>query len=404
MTSNTPLTDLLLRKIKTDGAERVEVWDDRVPGLGVRVSSAGTKSFVLLYRLDCKAKRMTLGRYPVLSLLEARELAQQALNKLTKGDDPQAERQEKRSYPRFDEVFSEFLRLHCDRKNRENTARETERVLRSRFLTKWASKDLRGIRKHDVLAVIDGILDEGKPSAANHAFAAIRKLFSWSVTRGIVEVNPCTGIGMPAAAVERERVLSNDELVAVWRAASTTGYPYGTIVKLLILTAQRRNEVTGMRWSEIDREAATWSMPAERVKNGRFHQIPLPPTACALIDAVPRANEAFVFPARGNGDRSFSGFSKLKARLDEVSGVSDWTLHDLRRTAATGLAGLGVSPHVVEKLLNHTTGALGGVAGIYNRFQYMPEMRAALLKWERHIEALVAAQTEPRSAPVNRVT
>ena len=147
MTSNAPLTDLLLRKIKTDGAERVEVWDDRVPGLGVRVSSAGTKSFVLLYRRNGKAKRMTLGRYPVLSLLEAREIATQALNKLTKGADPQAKKEEKRSYPRFDDVFGEFLRLYCNRKNRENTARETERVLRSRFLAKWASKDIRSIRK-----------------------------------------------------------------------------------------------------------------------------------------------------------------------------------------------------------------------------------------------------------------
>ena len=394
MGSNASLTDLLLRKIKTDGAERVEVWDDRVPGLGVRVSSSGTKSFVLLYRQNGKSKRMTLGRYPVLSLLDAREMATQALNKLTKGDDPQAEKQENRSYPRFDKVVDEFVRLHCNRQNRESTARETERLLRVRFLPKWAGRDIREIGKRDVLAILDGIMDDGTPSAANHALSAVRKLFNWSVSRSIIDVSPCTGISKPAATVERERVLSDDELVAVWQAAATTGYPYGTIVKLLILTAQRRNEVTGMRWSEIDTVAGTWSMPAERVKNGRFHQIPLPPAACTLIEAVPSDNEAYVFPARGNEERSFSGFSKLKARLDQVSGVSDWTLHDLRRTAATGLAGLGVAPHVVEKLLNHTTGALGGVAGIYNRFQYMPEMREALLKWERHIEALVAAKCQ----------
>ena len=139
-------------------------------------------------------------------------------------------------------------------------------------------------------------------------------------------------------------------------------------------------------------------MPAERTKNGRAHQIPLPPMSKAIIAALPKLNETFAFPARGNDEQTFSGFSKMKRRLDELSGVTGWTLHDLRRTTATKLAGLGVAPHVVEKLLNHTTGTLGGVAGIYNRFQYVAEMREALARWEMHVQALTAVASVEEKA------
>ena len=333
---------------------------------------------------------MTLGRYPLLSLGDARKRATEVLYTISQGSNPQAEKEEARTFPRFDETLEDFVRIYCNRQNRERTARETERLLRARFLKAWAAKDIREIKKHDVLKIIDGIVEEGKPSAANHAFAAIRKLFSWCVQRGIVEANPCTGIGAPSATVDRDRVLTDAELAAVWNAAEATGYPYTAIVKLLILTAQRRSEVTGLRWTEVDAEQGLWSMPAERTKNGRAHQVPLLPMAKGIMTSLPKLNPTFAFPARGNEEQTFSGFSKMKRRLDELSGVTGWTLHDLRRTTATKLAGLGVAPHVVEKLLNHTTGTLGGVAGIYNRFQYAAEMREALARWELHVQALTA--------------
>jgi integrase len=392
--SRASLTDVLIRQLRAREGERVEAWDDKVSGLGIRVSPAGTKSFVLLYRLNGQSKRMTLGRYPILSLADARRMASEALFKITHGENPQAEKEAARTFPRFDDTLDEFVRLHCNRQNREATARETERLLRARFLLPWATRDIRTITKHDVLVVLDAIVEDGKPSAANHAFAAVRKMFSWCLQRGIVDASPCAGIGAPSAAKERDRVLDADELVAVWMAADATGYPYGSIVKLLVLTAQRRSEVTAMRWPEIDAVNQIWALPPERTKNARAHQVPLPPLAQALIAELPRLNATYVFPARGNDAESFSGFSKLKRKLDEVSKVTNWTLHDLRRTTATGLAQLGVAPHVVEKLLNHSTGTFGGVAGIYNRFQYVPEMREALSKWETHLQALVAAKSE----------
>lgn len=397
MGSRPPFTDITIRNLKARFGERVEMWDDKIAGLGIRVSPTGTKAFVLLYRLDGRPKRMTLGRYPLLSLSDARKRATEVLYKLSQGLNPQADKEKARSYPRFDETLEDFVRLYCNRQNRERTARETERLLRARFLKPWAAKDIRAISKHDVHKVIDAIVDEGKPSAANHAFAAVRKLFSWCVQRGIVATSPCTGIGAPSPTIERERVLSDDELAAVWKAAEAIGYPYSSIVHLLILTAQRRSEVAGLRWSEINTDTDLWSMPARRTKNGRPHQIPLPPMARAIIAGLPRHNESYAFPARGNDEETFSGFSKLKRRLDELSGVTDWTLHDLRRTTATSLAGLGVAPHVVEKLLNHTTGALGGVAGIYNRFQYLPDMRDALAKWEAHLQRLIAQSVREKA-------
>jgi integrase len=391
------LTDISIRNLKANPGERLEAWDEKVPGLGIRVSSTGTKSFVLLYRIGGQAKRMTLGRYPVVSLADARKLATEALYKISHDQNPQQDKEDARSFPRCDETVDQFVRLHCSRHNRDSTARQTERIMRNRFLPTWAAKDVRKITKRDVIKVLDAIVEEGLPSAANQAFAAVRKFSNWCVQRGIIDASPCTGIGTPSPLGKRDRVLADDELALIWTAAKTIGYPYGCIVQLLILTGQRRNEVAGLCWSEIDTGAGLWSFPPDRMKSGRPHQVPLLPMASAVIDGLPRLNTTFAFPARGSDDSSFSGFSKLKKRVDEVSVVTGWTLHDLRRTVATGMAGLGVAPHVVEKLLNHSTGSLGGVAGIYNRFQYVPEMRDALAKWEAHLQAITATKVPAQS-------
>lgn len=164
-----------------------------------------------------------------------------------------------------------------------------------------------------------------------------------------------------------------------------------------ILTGQRRGEVAGLRWSELDWANAVWNIPPARTKNGRQHALPLSPLAIEVLKSVPNIHYELAFPARGTEGATPSGFSKIKRRLDDLSGVSGWTLHDLRRTLATQLAGMGVAPHVVERILNHTSGTLGGVAGIYNRFQYLPEMRAALDMWAEHVDKL--ASMNPETSP-----
>ena len=383
-----PLTDLLLRKLK-GGEERIEVWDAKFPGFGVRVSPSGTKSFVLLYRFRGLPRRITLGRYPVLGLGEARNLAKEALNQVTRGIDPGQPKEEGPATFFFAEVVDEFVRIHCGRRNRERTRKETARILQFDFVNRWKRRDVRDIGRKDVADVLDTIVERGAPIAANNALSAIRKLFNWCFERGIIVNNPCSGIKKPAKAETRDRVLTDNELHSIWQASETIGYPFGTLVQLLLLTAQRRTEVATMRWRDIDLEAGVWTIPGEVTKNGKPHLVPFSALALARLTSLPRLHETFVFPARGNAATTFSGFSKLKAKTDHLSRVQGWTLHDLRRAAATHMGRLGVAPHVVERILNHESGVFRGVAGVYNRFQYVPEMRDGLERLAGHIEGLL---------------
>lgn len=391
MKENAAFTDLFLRKLASPKAGREEHYDGKVPGFGVRVTATGTKTFFVVYRHHGAFRRLSLGRYPVLSLQEARQQAQQALRTVTLGDDPQTARraQQTAKSDLFPEVVERFIKGHCERHNRQSTAYETARLLQSIFVPVWAKKSVQEIERGDVLAVIDDIEAAGKPAAARHAFAAIRKFFNWCVERGHITQSPCVTLKAPGRTVSRERVLSDAELADVLQSAKAVGWPFGPIVELLILTAQRRGEVVGMQWSEIDLKEKVWTIPGSRTKNHRTHTVPLTDTALQLIDSLPRhVDSPFVFPARGKPDQAYSGYSKGKRALNELCDTTEWTLHDLRRTAATGMAMAGVAPHVVEKILNHSTGTFGGVAGVYNRFNYIAEMRAALEVWENRVASL----------------
>jgi integrase len=387
-------TDLGLRSLKAKEGQRLDVWDAKQPGFGVRVSPNGTKTFVLMYWLNGRKHRMTLGHFPSKSLSDARADALAAQSKIEKGESPLAPAPTiAPNDALFPTVVDRFVEKYCAVHNRTSTAYETERILRMRFASAWRDRDVRSITRADVIAVLDKIIADKAPSAANHALAAVRKLFSWCVERSIVETNPCFGIRRPAPVSERDRALDDDELAKVWSASLEHGGAFGTVVQLLILTAQRRGEVAGMRWSEIDLEKRTWTIPADRTKNKRVHVLPLTPHVHALVDALPRTKETgslFVFPARGNPNEPMSGFSKLSPKIAATIDVENWTLHDLRRTAATGMARLGAAPHVVERVLNHASGTFAGVAGIYNRFNYMDEMRATLGNWESCVLAMVA--------------
>ena len=379
------LTDLAIRSMSIPRQGQSELWDSRLPGFGVRASHGGTKSFVLMYRYHGRQRRMTLGRYPILRLSEARQLAYEALRAAAFGTDPQAEKLKVRNVPEvehFDSFVRHFIETYARPKNR--TADDTERVLMRHFGRAWGTRAIKEITKQDVMAVIDGIMAEGNHASANKALAVVRKLFNWAVERGLLDQSPCAGINAPARSTKRDRVLSDDEFIAIWRAAIEMGYPFGSIVQLLLLTGQRREEVAGLRWSELDLTKAIWSLGALRTKSNRAHVVPLPPLTVSILSKLPRFNGDLMFPARGS-QNPVSGFAKWKDEIDGRCHVKGWRLHDLRRTAATGMARLGVSPHVVERLLNHTSGTFGGVAGVYNRFGYLPEMRTALERWSDHI-------------------
>ena len=262
-------------------------------------------------------------------------------------------------------------------------------MLRKHFVSAWGKRDVRDVTQRQVLDVLKHLVETDRPSEANHAAGVIKTLFGWCCDGGLLAINPCERLKKPAKKMSRERVLVRDELKAVWRSFDADGYPFGTMGKLLLLTGQRRGEVVGMRWSELDEEARAWTIPAARSKNGRTHVVPLSDAAMRTLQAIPRLSSDCLFPARGNDENTVSGFTRAKLRFDRVSGVDGWTFHDLRRTVATGMAEIGVTPHVIERILNHVSGSFAGVAGIYNRFQYLPEMRQALETWAHHIESIV---------------
>jgi integrase len=239
-----------------------------------------------------------------------------------------------------------------------------------------------------VKAILNDIADGGRKATARLTGAYGRACYGWAIGKDLLDQNPFAGIKLDAVA-SRERVLSDQELVAVWRATARPGV-YNAIVRMLILTGQRREEVAGMTWDEISADLSTWTIPATRAKNGVAHIVPLSPQAQAILESAHRAAKAnepeLIFPGRAG---AFNGFSKAKITLDEDSGVADWRLHDLRRTMATGLQKLGVRLEVTEAVLNHLSGSRAGIVGIYQRHEWAKEKSAALNAWDEHVAAAV---------------
>jgi len=388
MQSQSALTDVQIRNAKPHAGSQYELWDSKIPGFGVRVSPSGTKAFVLVYRHQGRRRRMTLGRYPDLSLSDARKEAQISRSSLAQGLDPLRQKSADRitDDQRFGNVVSEFIERHAKRKTK--SWQQTQQILEKEFVAAFGRRPIDEVTKGDVLGVLERMIDRGAPVAANTAFRTVRKLFNWLVEQGVLSQSPLIGLREPTRVADRDRVLADEELGAVWKAAGEIGYPYGSIIKLLLLTGQRRDEVAQMRWDEIDLEAAHWSIPGPRTKNGKPNEVPLSSLAVDLLAATPDFGAGFVFPARGNPEKAFSGFSKAKLSLDQRSNTSEWRLHDLRRTMATGLARLGTDPHVVEHILNHQTGTMSQIAKIYNRHAYLPEKAKALQIWADHIVAI----------------
>ena len=397
------LTDLLIRQARAPARGQVEIWDDQLRGLALRVSQGGTKSFVIMYYFRGRHRRMTLGRYPSLTLAGARADAARALQVVAEGGDPALKSATRGNDTRdgFAARADEFVQKYARLRNRG--WRETQRILEREFVATWDRTPVESISKKDVIEVIDRIVARGSPGSAGRCLAIIRKFFNWCIERGLIATSPCLGLRAPVPVGRRDRVLSDNELTRVWRASEAIGYPYGKAVQLLVLTGQRKGEVIGAKWEEFDFASGTWTIDAARNKSNRQHVVPLSSLALDIIKTMPRVHEAWLFPSISDAG-VVSGFSKWKDRLDERSGVSNWRLHDLRRSTATGMASLGVSPHVIERILNHTGGILGGVAGIYNRFQYLPEMRRGLDSWASHVRSLtehaaVATVDVPRANP-----
>jgi integrase len=365
----------------SDKADKI-YFDQDLPGFGIRLRAGSRREvWCVQYERMGVARRLTLGTGAILDPDQARKKAKEELAKVTLGGDPQAKRDEERAKAKI------LLRGIIDRyldssksKLRPNSFEQTERYL----LNSW--KPLHGFPIHRIerkhVAIRLGELERQHSVAAARARSALSALFSWAIAQGIVDSNPVMGTAKPKDAMPRDRVLTDAELAQVWDACRDDDY--SRVVKLLILTGQRRDEVGAMTQAELNRDTGQWLIPANRTKNARPHLLSLPQAAWAIIDTVPRQKE-YLF---GRGQGGFAGWTTGKLALDERLDIAPWVVHDLRRTVATGLANLGVLPHVIEALLNHVSGHKRGPAGVYNRSTYERETRNALALWAEHIHAI----------------
>ncbi|MEQ8659171.1 MAG: tyrosine-type recombinase/integrase [Hyphomicrobiales bacterium] len=373
--------------------KRYEARDTLIPGLHLRVSATGGKVWNLSTRVDRRNRRIKIGTYPALSLSDARERARDVLRDIDIGTfekgnagSPEA------PVPTLGEVIPQFIELHAKPRNRD--WKGTESIL-AKFGA-LSSTPIDQIKRADVVRALDAIVAGGAPTRANRALAAIKKLMNWCIDRGIIETSPVAALKPPTKEVARERVLTDTELAACLNAATDEGFPFKQFVQLLILTGQRRGEVAGMRWSELDLDNALWTLPAKRTKNASSHIVPLAPLAIDILKSVPRFLDSdLVFTT--NGKTPISGFGRLKERLDQAVGLDteDWRFHDLRRTMATNMAMMRVQPHIIEAILNHKTGIVSGVAAVYNRHAYLDEKREALERWAKKVEEMTTPSQMP---------
>ena len=353
---------------------RYEAWDEILSGFGVRVSANGRRAWFVVGRVNGVQHRHTIGTYPAVSLADAREAARQVLGQMQLGQYGLAHGDNERQT--LGQIIPLFIERHARPKNK--SWRQSETMLK-RFAS-INTKPLADIRRADIARVLDDIICSGAPYQANRALAAIKTLFSWATDRGVVEYNPIVGMKPPTKETARDRILDDEEVRSLWRDWCSSSFPFGPIFKVLLLTGQRRDEVAAMRWSELDLGNANWRIPAERVKNARPHQVPLSLTVVEILRSIPHFQGSdFVFTTTGRSP--VSGFGHCKARMDRRLLIPAWRIHDLRRTAASGMARLGVLPHVIEKVLNHVSGQISGVAAVYNRHEYADEKRSALNAW-----------------------
>jgi integrase len=391
------------------GKAELIVFDDDLPGFGIRLRAGGKRTWVVQYRVGRKQRRLTLGSTAAIALDQARSEARKTLAKVHLAQDPQADKTRLRAQAAltFGSLLDRYLAIKRERL-RPHSYGETERPL----LRYWAPLHELPVGKIDRVDIANRLVTlalEHGPVSADRARAVLSTFFTWAMREGLVQANPVIGTNRPAEQVARDRVLSDAELSEIWRACLDNDY--GRIVRLLILTGQRREEISALSWSEIDLQKAAISLPSGRTKNYRPHEVPLSDQALAILNATPRRDSRdLIF---GSGDGPFSGYSGSKAALDKrifaarvaaVGGpdkalpMSDWRLHDIRRTVATRMADIGIPPHVIEAVLNHVSGHRAGVAGVYNRSLYTVEKRDALVRWGAYIEALTSAQSAKESA------
>jgi integrase len=375
------------------GKDEHFAWDPAMPGFGLRLrrrkDGSLLRKWIVQFRNDAgRTRRIDIGSADRITPAQARKVADQHLANAKLGKDPQAERAVKRAAAAITlrSVIDDYLAAKQPLL-RPASFRIAKLYLLGPYFAPLHTLGVSNITRANVAARLTAITARHSANTSAAARKQIAALFVWAMEEGLVESNPVDGTRPPARPQERDRVLTDAELAAIWNAGDGDG-EFARIIHLLVLLGSRRTEVGGMRWSELDLEAGTWTLPKERSKNHHAFTISLPPAALAIIKSVaPRAGRDHLFGEVAG----FQSWARGKTAIDERLGdkVQPWTLHDIRRTVATGMADIGVEPHHIEAVLNHHGGHRAGVAGVYNRSAYVPQIRTALLRWSEHLLALV---------------
>jgi integrase len=329
-----------------------------------------------------------LGTYPALSLADAREQALSARHTVAKGGDPATDKQRRSAAPTVEEIATQYLDLYA--RVHKKSWREDARFLATDVLPQWGQRKAYDIRRGDVLALLDQVVERGAPIMANRALRLVRRIFNWAISRDLVDRNPCFQIKAPSPEPQRDRVLSDEEIRRVWAACGQLDYVLEVYFKISLLTAQRGGEVRVMRWADVDLDTGWWTIPAQIAKNGLAHRVPLSPAARDLLQQLQAtASSPWVFPSPRLAQRPVKNVHKPAGQLEALSGVT-FVPHDLRRTAASHMTSMGIPRLVVAKILNHSE---PGVTRVYDRHSYDAEKRQALETWGRKVMALVTGET-----------
>jgi len=370
-------------------------WDAALPGFGVKVTPKGRKVFIALYRVrggKSRLRKYTIGPYGKLTLHHARATAQRVFAERFEGRDPAAEKLEQRRREvadRVDDLIEAFAAEHL---SGIRSGRSVARALRREVIPAWGHRSIHDIKRRDISSLVFHVAAQRTPNSAHRLLKGIKRFFSWCLGRAILETSPAVGIQSGYREVSRERILSDEELARVIKAAREIGGPFGGVIEFLALTGQRREEVNQMTRDEVDLDRQIWTLPAARAKNGRRHIVHLSEQAVTVLTQRYRG-QTYIF---SNTSRPYQRFNRSKRRLDAVSGVEDWVLHDLRRTCVSGMARLGVPPHVADKILNHQSGTISGVAAVYQRHEFLAERKEALETWGAHVAAIQNARVIDR--------
>jgi integrase len=396
--------------------QQTTYWDQSLPGFGVRVSYMGTKTWIVMYRHGNRVRRFKLGRVARLELAEARRRARKRLSAVDDGEDPAADKAAIRAGKTFGQLADEYLERHA--KVQKKSWQQDERMLKQEPLPRWKNEKLADLSRADVRTLIEGIVDRGAPIHANRMLALIRKVFNFAVEREWIEQNPCNHIKPMGKEVKRDRVLTHDEIRAFWAALDEETPPIQAVFRLRLMTVQRGGEVLQMRWRDVDLDRGWWTLPGSQVKNGRPHQVFLAEAAVKILRDLKawyerrliQVNEgrkkkhldtktmsALVFPSPRT-EKPVAWIQKAAQRIRARSQI-DFRPHDLRRTAATGMAAAGVSRDVVKKVLNHSD---RDVTATYLRYDYDAEKRKALNAWGRQLQRILTEKPSSTVLQFNR--